>query len=1748
MTPIGIKLSLDGAAQVEDGLRRVNGGMDAIGSTASRSLGKVEMSANATAAALRNVPAQFTDIVVSLQSGQAPLTVFLQQGGQLKDMFGGAGNAARALGGYVLGLVNPFTVAAAAVGVLGLAYHQGSQEGDAYAKSIALTGNAAGTTTTQLQGMAMRIGEVVGTQAKAADVLAQMVSTGRVSAGYLEQFSKTAVELERVVGVAVKDTVKDFAELGREPVEASKKLNEQYNYLTASVYGQVKALKEQGDELGAVALAQTSYEAAMDRVSTAMVQRLGYIERGWNAVKDAAKAGWDAILNVGRPDTTADRISTLQKRLAQMDSERWKEGDDATYQRNRAALGAQLAALQGVAAASKAAAEAEGERVAAERAGIAAMDAVDKRVDRALTQQERLRKELKAYHAELDDIRVVNPNDERLNPANVAKVEAGLRKQYTDKGAVASAGDAANALVQSYRNADREILAGRKQFYTDLENLQKLGQVSELDALDASVAKEEEVWGKRAANFEAELAAIGKKTNSLTEQQRVTGQLRAGELEHQQTMAQLAAKSQQLDAKSLEDLEKRVSGYEKAAAAAREQVRVEALESKEIGVVGAALGDLKVARVEDIAAQLEWRARVEDGIDVSGRAGNALRAQAQAVRDSARISWGNDAAKSVADYTRSVKESSDALQFEVSVMGLSSQAREVAIEQYRIEIDLQKQLNEIRSKTQADPARQATLIAEATSTAAIAKANAANRVFLSEWQQSVRQYDDIFRQGFADMLNNGQDGWKSFTKSLVTTFKTTVADQIYKMFLQPVVVRIVGQLMGITGGGSLGQIGQLASGGGADMSWLTNFGGNAGNLLNQAGGKLFNLGLENLGATLIDNSASIGNALGQLGDGLGYLNSIIALSKGNYGQGIGSAIGTYFGGPIGSVIGSSIGKLLDKAFAGETRVGGQFAVAYDGSVVNQRRGQTYTYVGQQYDRDFSGGQRVSLTNGEAYRLEGDPVDASQEDAIRKAISGTAMGINDMLKALGSAVSVTGFWAGLETSEKGRGGWYSGGKLSNGNTFGESGQGDNYAGTLYEAFSTTSPDFKAAVEGVSLDLKQSAIQALQSVADIPSTIKKMVEVDAEALTTETADALLTAINAQIVGVNNFKASLDAMGLDKLADLSFDAASGIAELSGGFDKLQTNLSTYYENFYSEEERKANMQRQLRQQLEAVDIKLPDIDATDARAQYRALIEAQDLNTDAGRKAYAVLLQLAGAFAGLTNAADDSVRAAQEAAQRQQTIADKGRDLEQRLLIAQGKEREALDLRRLQEYYALLNLNPALAAMVIEIYKAEDAAEALTRAQQARETAYSRLQDAATLESERINAQLEVIDAQRTAIATQRELANESLSIITGVFDLVRGSARDLYGEVESTAAMQAAQGRAFVQQSLSNALATGYLPDQAALQEAIGAARGGINDGAYASKFEQDRDRLVLAGQLSQLEAVSGAQKSVAEQQLAALDAQTKALDGQTKVLNDQLRAQQQVLDFWRRQIDIANGTFDATLTVAEAVDRLAVVMGGKPSGQNVNTKAPAQINGGGASWGGGSTSPSGVQASRYSQVMAGGGAVWYEPVIDQALIAKLDAIAPLYHSYDGTGDLRGLLEAVKAAGGTMADLSVLSGFFLSDWVKAGATVGVQAFANGGAFANGIVSRPTNFSMGQMGEAGPEAIMPLANIGGRLGVYAMGGGQSDGEMLAELRALLAQNARLETRLAAIEGHTQNTARAANGNPDMPVPVAILEDETA
>lgn len=289
--------------------------------TASSGLDKIGVSAKQTAAALRGVPAQFTDIVTSLQGGQAPLTVFLQQGGQLKDMFGGAGAAARALGGFVLGLVNPFTVAAAAATGLVVAYNIGANEAQAFRRTTILSGQAAGVTAGQLSDMAAAISSIgAGTRGRAAEVLNIIAGSADVGAGNMKRFVAAALQLEKVGGPAAEETAKAFSSLAKEPLTAALKLNEATNFLTTSVYEQIKALSEQGRTVDAARVAQEAYSSAIEQRTPQLLQNLGYVERSWLAIKAASLGALNVVVGIGRQDTDKEKIEALQNRIARIAS------------------------------------------------------------------------------------------------------------------------------------------------------------------------------------------------------------------------------------------------------------------------------------------------------------------------------------------------------------------------------------------------------------------------------------------------------------------------------------------------------------------------------------------------------------------------------------------------------------------------------------------------------------------------------------------------------------------------------------------------------------------------------------------------------------------------------------------------------------------------------------------------------------------------------------------------------------------------------------------------------------------------------------------------------------------------------------------------------------------------------------------------------------------------------------------------------------------------------------------------------------------------------------------------------------------------------------------------------------------------------------------------------------------------------------------------------------------------------------
>jgi len=289
--------------------------------------------------------AQLQDLFVQIQAGGSPMTALIQQGSQLSAVFGGFRPALAAVGSLFTPLVVGLGAAAAGVAALTLAYTQGHDEVEAYAKSLILSGNAAGETVGMLNESAKAMARIAGTQGKAAEVIEQLVSSGVVAAPQIDKITEAVIRMERAGGPAADALIKQFNDLGKSPADAVLKINEATNFLTISTFKQIKALEEQGKMAEAAAVAQTAYANAVTERSKALEVRLGAVQRVWRGIADTAKEAWDAMLGVGRQKTLEEQFAEAQRQLDAMQAPR-NGGNNLQAEARRAAIKQRLEDLR----------------------------------------------------------------------------------------------------------------------------------------------------------------------------------------------------------------------------------------------------------------------------------------------------------------------------------------------------------------------------------------------------------------------------------------------------------------------------------------------------------------------------------------------------------------------------------------------------------------------------------------------------------------------------------------------------------------------------------------------------------------------------------------------------------------------------------------------------------------------------------------------------------------------------------------------------------------------------------------------------------------------------------------------------------------------------------------------------------------------------------------------------------------------------------------------------------------------------------------------------------------------------------------------------------------------------------------------------------------------------------------------------------------------------------------------------------
>ena len=487
-------------AQVGTAGKAAASGLGAMGQaakTAQAQTAATTKTAGELQMAMRSLPMQMTDITVGLTTGQSPFYVLMQQGGQLKDLFGGIGPAIRAVGGYVAGLATPFTIAGAGAVALAIAFEKGAAEARAFQSAIVMTGGAAGVTTNELAAMSKRIGDIRGTTGAAAEALTKLVDTGKLGGDVIEGLGRAAVVTQTATGRAVDDMVKDYERIADAPAEAIAKLNERYHFLTLSVYDQIKALEDEGRTQDAARLALTTYAQAMEQRSAEVVQNIGLLEKAWRGVTGVAKDAWDAMLGIGRDLTPQDRIGQIQKELDQI-------GESFFHQDRAKALRAQLTGLQELVKWQNAAAKAQADEAGAVARGIQARRDLDSYMDsrKGASLAASLEAENKAFKKATAEFSQDSLEYQDALKAHTDRV-AQIQKQFAGpKGAAGTVAAGVRELEQARQQeaALRAQLESAVRLTTARQELVKFEQrIADLKAKDQLTADEKSVLSNETA-------------------------------------------------------------------------------------------------------------------------------------------------------------------------------------------------------------------------------------------------------------------------------------------------------------------------------------------------------------------------------------------------------------------------------------------------------------------------------------------------------------------------------------------------------------------------------------------------------------------------------------------------------------------------------------------------------------------------------------------------------------------------------------------------------------------------------------------------------------------------------------------------------------------------------------------------------------------------------------------------------------------------------------------------------------------------------------------------------------------------------------------------------------------------------------------------------------------------------------------------------------------------------------------------
>ena len=1007
------------------------------------------------------------------------------------------------------------------------------------------------------------------------------------------------------------------------------------------------------------------------------------------------------------------------------------------------------------------------------------------------------------------------------------------------------------------------------------------------------------------------------------------------------------------------------------------------------------------------------------------------------------------------------------------------------------------------------------------------------------WENAINRIDGTF----ADLFRSAFNGFEDFSKQIKQTFKNLLAELAYAAVKNRIMISLGmtatgsanaagipgmgGGIPGLDGSAGMGDLfgyasklqkaysvlstgwaamsGGWASGGfggalSATGSYIGSFFGGSGAAGSLAAGSTAagyapgalagwapggasaaagGAGAAGGSAGLISSAGVNGASWGAIGvaGALGGLLGSTAGGHGSIGGSTGAAIGMAVGGPIGAFIGGVAGSLVGSFTAKWQKYISETRLDFTGDNV---WGTTY----EEYKR-----KRAWKTS---YRRETHNVDPAMQSSLTDAYIDVRQGVGEMYKMLGVTVS------------------------------------------------------DASIRGVQMARLTiaggtSAAQAEQMISGWFNTL---------------ADKMVTAVNASlnmaslknlITSLYSVNPVLELMGV-KLLNVSISgarAAERLLGVTGGMDGLSKHLDNFYDHLFTDAEKMENATKGLTKAMADIGYSVPG-----TREGFRDIIASLDMTKAHSQGTFNALMNLVpafGQFMTATEQAADKIKqeAAELLAQKKNDVSQKfnaylsqSQKLQIELMKLTGDEVGILAMQRQAELDAM---DEALRPFQERVWALQDEQRAMV------ETIQAQVQFATSLEQVRqqlggvfssIDAWLDnrkaggspeqAFGASRTQFEAQLALARggdfNALQSLTQYADRYLNAASGMYASgpeaqrieqeiIKALEGMKAISPYEFLAQEFKDAITSqGAISDDELRKIVEAVDKSG---GTTADIMDKVREETGLVGEATdKVDGNTSQLEDEAKKQLAALKVNTDEMirqTGQFVEINGTMSSLKDAI-LALTELQAEQAAIEAREKAMKERDKL--VFEKEREREGVKSKAQQVIE----------SAQKRAQGLGIKLLAKDGSPAKFEVGNNGVDIDYTNMWIP-----DTAAGWAAREQFIKEMNPALIEFVYGGNSKLAQLAKEIAALQSQEFATGGAFTNGIVSRATSFPMGLMGEAGPEAIMPLANVGGSLGVRVAQ--QDNGEQLVELRK---QNQMLQATIQVLQaGFNKLIEKTDEGN---------------